>query len=75
MFYPATISNLSPRACRSLIRRMLEPDPKKRTFIEDVMAHPWVVGIEVCHLMEEPRHVHSHAVAQAQAQGLAARDV
>ncbi|KAL4068965.1 Pkinase-domain-containing protein [Scleroderma citrinum] len=68
MFYPATISNLSPRACRSLIRKMLEPDPKKRTFVEEVMAHPWVVGIEVCHLMEEPRHVHSHAMAQAQAQ-------
>jgi len=30
MFYPATNSNLSPRACRSLIRRMLEPDPKYR---------------------------------------------
>lgn len=75
MFYPATISNLSPRACRSLIRRMLEPDPKKRTSIEEVMTHSWVVGIEVCHSMEEPKHVHSHAVAQAQAQlGLGGRD-
>ena len=74
MFYPATISNLSPRACRSLIRRMLEPDPKKRVNIEEVMAHSWVEGIEVCHSMEEPKHVHSYAVAQAQL-GLGGRDL
>ncbi|KAI6137423.1 Pkinase-domain-containing protein [Pisolithus sp. B1] len=63
-----TISNLSPKQCRSLIRKMLEPDPKKRTAIEDVMAHPWVKSIEVCHLMEEPKHVHAHAIMQIQAQ-------
>lgn len=68
VIYPQTISNLSPKQCRSLIRRMLEPDPKKRTAIEDVMAHPWVKSIEVCHLMAEPKHVHAHAIMQVQAQ-------
>lgn len=66
--YPPTINNLSPRACRSLIRKMLEPDPKLRFSIEDVMAHSWVQGIEVCHAVAKPTHVHVHAMQQAQAQ-------
>ncbi|KAI5991099.1 Pkinase-domain-containing protein [Pisolithus orientalis] len=63
-----TINNLSPKQCRSLIRRMLEPDPKKRAAIEDAMAHPWVESIEVCHLVEKPKHMHTYAIMQAQAQ-------
>ncbi|EGO19434.1 hypothetical protein SERLADRAFT_335756, partial [Serpula lacrymans var. lacrymans S7.9] len=47
--FPPTINNLSPRGCRSLIRKMLEPDPKQRAQIEAVMAHSWMQGIEVCH--------------------------
>jgi len=42
--------------------------------IEEVVAHSWVEGIEVCHSMEEPKHVHSYAVAQAQL-GLGGRDL
>lgn len=68
--YPPTINNLSPRACRSLIRKMLEPDPKLRFSIEDVMAHSWVKGIEVCHAVAKPAHLHAHAMQQAQAQNL-----
>ncbi|KAI6142061.1 Pkinase-domain-containing protein [Pisolithus tinctorius] len=68
VIYPQTINNLSPKQCRSLIRRMLEPDPKKRAAIEDAMAHPWVESIEVCHLVEKPKHVHAYAIMQAQAQ-------
>ncbi|KAI6043775.1 Pkinase-domain-containing protein [Pisolithus marmoratus] len=68
VIYPQTINNLSPKQCRSLIRRMLEPDPKRRGAIEDVMAHPWVKSIEVCHLVAEPKHVHAYAIMQAQAQ-------
>jgi len=64
--YPPTINNLSPRACRSLIRKMLEPEPKLRFSIEDVMAHSWVKGIEVCHAVAKPTHVHVHAMQQAQ---------
>jgi protein-serine/threonine kinase len=65
---PPTINNLSPRACRSIIRRMLEPDPKNRADIEEVMKHAWITQIEVCHLVEQPKHVHVHAQALAQAQ-------
>jgi protein-serine/threonine kinase len=66
--YPPTIHNLSPRACRSIIRKMLEPDPKHRVAIEEVMVHPWIQGIEVCHAVARPAHVHAHALQQAHAQ-------
>ncbi|KZV95626.1 Pkinase-domain-containing protein, partial [Exidia glandulosa HHB12029] len=45
---PPTISALKPRECRPLIRKMLEPDPKQRALIEDVVKHPWVQSIEMC---------------------------
>ncbi|KIK80044.1 hypothetical protein PAXRUDRAFT_833771 [Paxillus rubicundulus Ve08.2h10] len=66
--YPPTIHNLDPRACRSIIRKMLEPDPKYRVPIEEVMDHPWIQGIEVCHAVTRPTHVHAHALQQAHAQ-------
>ncbi|KIY62077.1 Pkinase-domain-containing protein [Cylindrobasidium torrendii FP15055 ss-10] len=65
---PPTIQNLSPRGCRSLIRQMLEPNPKKRVTIEEVARHEWVGGIEVCWKEEKARHVHVHAQSLAQAQ-------
>lgn len=65
---PPTINNLSPRACRPVIRRMLEPNPKQRALIEELMAHPWIQGIEVCHTVPNPSHVHVNANAMAQAQ-------
>ncbi|ESK84819.1 serine threonine protein kinase [Moniliophthora roreri MCA 2997] len=45
---PPTINNLSPRACRGLIRKMLEPNPKERATIEEVMKHAWLEGVEIC---------------------------
>jgi len=42
---------------------MLEPDPKKRYMIEDVIKHPWVQAIEICHETPQPRHVHVNARA------------
>ncbi|THV01257.1 Pkinase-domain-containing protein [Dendrothele bispora CBS 962.96] len=73
---PLTISNLSPRACRGLIRRMLEPDPKQRATIEEVIKHSWIQGIEVCHEAKEPKHVHVHArqLALAQMKEMSNRD-
>ncbi|KAI0358833.1 Pkinase-domain-containing protein [Trametes cingulata] len=65
---PPTINNLSPRACRPVIRKMLEPNPKLRSLIEDIMKHPWIQGIEVCHTVQKPSHVHVNAVAMSQAQ-------
>ncbi|GJJ13941.1 hypothetical protein Clacol_008198 [Clathrus columnatus] len=58
---PQTISNLSPRACRSLLRRMLEPDPKARCLIEETVKHSWIQSIEVCTEVKSPSHVHIHA--------------
>lgn len=64
---PPTINNLSPRACRPLIRKMLDPDPKSRWSIEEIVAFPWVQSIEVCHAVEKPSHVHHYARALAEA--------
>ncbi|KAK1224947.1 hypothetical protein PQX77_001040 [Marasmius sp. AFHP31] len=63
--YPPTISNLSPRACRSLIRRMLEPNPKERATIEDVMKHPWMKEIEICWESDKAKHLHVNAASMA----------
>jgi len=69
---PPTINNLSPRACRPVIRKMLEPNPKLRSTIEDIISHSWVDSIDVCHSSPKPTHVHVHAHALAQAQVSAA---
>jgi len=64
---PTTINNLNPRACRSLIRRMLEPEPRQRAAIEEVMKHPWLRDIEVCYEVERPKHVHVSVRAMVKA--------
>ncbi|KAI0321445.1 kinase-like domain-containing protein [Amylostereum chailletii] len=71
---PPTINNLSPRSCRPLIRRMLEPDPKLRALVDECMNHAWTQGIEVCHAMPNPTHVHVHAQSLANATGPVGRD-
>lgn len=58
---PGTISTLSPRSCRPVIRRMLEPDPKKRWTTKDIIGSSWAHGIEVCVTASKPTHVHAHA--------------
>ncbi|KAG8908115.1 serine/threonine-protein kinase HAL4/sat4 [Tulasnella sp. 403] len=58
---PPTINNLSPRACRPLLRKMLEPRSEKRILIEDVMRDAWIKSIEVCTLVAKPKHIHVHA--------------
>lgn len=69
---PATINNLSPRACRSLLRKMLDPDPKTRCVIDDAVAHSWIQGIEICTDVKAPSHVHVHARDVLQAHAIAA---
>ncbi|KAI0027229.1 Pkinase-domain-containing protein [Vararia minispora EC-137] len=71
---PPTINNLSPRTCRSLIRRMLEPDPKRRALIEECMEHSWTKEIQVCHLVDKPTHVHVNAQSLAKEGVHAGRD-
>lgn len=58
---PATIQNLNPKQCRPLIRKMLEPDPRQRYTIDDVIQHAWVQSIETCHDNPPAKHVHSCA--------------
>jgi len=47
---------------------MLEPNPSMRSTIDDVMAHAWVKGIDVCVGAEKPTHVHVSARAMGLAQ-------
>ncbi|KAL1703349.1 kinase-like domain-containing protein [Schizophyllum commune] len=61
---PQTISNLSPRACRTLMRKMLEPNPAKRATIEAVFEHEWVKSIEVCWEKGEGNEGHMHVNAR-----------
>ncbi|KDQ20427.1 hypothetical protein BOTBODRAFT_26432 [Botryobasidium botryosum FD-172 SS1] len=58
---PQTITNLSPREARPILRRMLEPNPKQRCKIEDVIKDKWIQGIEYCTSGKPPTHVHTHA--------------
>ncbi|GAA5903258.1 hypothetical protein JCM6882_008120 [Rhodosporidiobolus microsporus] len=44
---PAPLSNLVPRECRAVIRRMLDPDPATRATTDEVMATAWFKTIEV----------------------------
>lgn len=69
--YPTTIQHLSPRACRPVLRRMLEPKPELRVTIDDVLRHPWIQQIEVCtDPGVVPKHIHPNAVATAAAGGI-----
>ncbi|PWN41754.1 Pkinase-domain-containing protein [Ceraceosorus guamensis] len=45
---PAPLSNLSPRECRPLLKKMLCPDPKGRLFTEDILKDPWFVSVQLC---------------------------
>lgn len=69
--YPSTILHLSPRACRPVLRRMLEPKPDLRVGIEDILKYPWVAQIEVCtEPGVVPKHIHPAAIAAAAAGGI-----
>lgn len=63
---PSALAKLEPRSCRPVLRKMLEPDPRKRWTTKEILAHSWPQSIEVCALSENPTHVHSHAKAMLQ---------
>ncbi|GAA6033805.1 hypothetical protein JCM8097_000350 [Rhodosporidiobolus ruineniae] len=50
---PAPLNNITPRECRSLIRRMLDPDPKTRATTDEIMNDPWFKGIAVVPPLED----------------------
>jgi protein-serine/threonine kinase len=50
------------------MRKMLDPDPKLRSSIEEVLEHTWMQSIEVCYMIANPSHVHVHARSLAERQ-------
>jgi serine/threonine protein kinase len=44
---PAPLGNLVPRECRAVIKKMLEPDPRKRVGVIEILSEDWVRAIEV----------------------------
>jgi protein-serine/threonine kinase len=57
---PATLKDLQPRNCRPIIRKLLEPDPRKRWTVKEAIANSWMEGVEVCTMVDNPTHVHAH---------------
>lgn len=45
---PAPLNNLMPKECHSIIKKMLNPDPKSRPSLEEILKDEWISGIEVC---------------------------
>lgn len=61
---PDRLLRLLPRSSRHLIRAMLQIDPSKRFFIDDVVNDPFFKSIEVCHYIENSDEFASHEIAQ-----------
>ncbi|EPQ25742.1 uncharacterized protein PFL1_06736 [Pseudozyma flocculosa PF-1] len=55
---PSPLSNLSPRECRPLLKRMLCPDPKSRCMTEDILKDPWFMSVPLCEEGKANDHVH-----------------
>lgn len=58
--FPPTINNIEPREARPLLRRILEPDPKLRANVQEIMDNAWMKSIEVCTEVKKPRHQHAN---------------
>ncbi|KAI5481204.1 serine/threonine protein kinase FSK [Pseudohyphozyma bogoriensis] len=50
---PAPVSNIVPRECRAVIKRMLDPNPKTRATTEQIAADPWFSAIVVTPPLED----------------------
>ncbi|KAK0567563.1 hypothetical protein OC844_000146 [Tilletia horrida] len=55
---PSPLSNLSPRDCRPLLKKMLCPDPAGRWQIEEVVRDPWLQKVTLCENNVAPDHKH-----------------
>ena len=51
------------QGARDLIGRLLQPDPRKRTTLEEVMTHPWITK-DGSHMLSPYRHAHPDSVTQ-----------
>ncbi|KAI0244376.1 hypothetical protein L0F63_003650 [Massospora cicadina] len=49
--------------CRSLMRRILEPDVAKRATVQDILEDAWFKSIEVCNGCEAASRHHNHYAA------------
>ncbi|KAJ9474708.1 Serine/threonine-protein kinase HAL4/SAT4 [Pseudozyma hubeiensis] len=58
---PSPLSNLSPRECRPLLKKMLCPDPKARWTMDEVLKDPWLMSVPVCEEGKQNDHTHSSA--------------
>ncbi len=58
---PSPLSNLSPRECRPLLKKMLCPDPKGRVMMDDVLKDPWLMSVPICEEGKQNDHTHSAA--------------
>ncbi|KDN53519.1 Pkinase-domain-containing protein [Tilletiaria anomala UBC 951] len=56
---PSPLSNLSPRDCRPLLKKMLCPDPKQRWGTEEILKDPWFASVSVCGIDLATDHKHS----------------
>ena len=63
---PAPLSNLSPRECRPLMKKILCPDPKGRIATEEILKDPWFMSIVVCEPGQPSDHKHTIVPAQVQ---------
>ncbi|GAK68544.1 pkinase-domain-containing protein [Moesziomyces antarcticus] len=62
---PSPLSNLSPRECRPLLKKMLCPDPKGRWTMDEVLKDSWLVSVPVCEEGRQNDHTHSAAPSMA----------
>jgi protein-serine/threonine kinase len=58
---PPPLNNLAPRECRTVIKHMLDPDPKTRWSIDEALKDKWLQSIEVC--VEGQVNTHAHTSA------------
>lgn len=60
---PSPLSNLSPRECRPLLKKMLCPDPKGRWGLDEILKDPWLTSVQLCE--KGVAADHKHHIVQA----------
>ena len=63
---PSPLSNLSPRDCRPLLKKMLCPDPKGRWGMDEILKDPWLTSVELCENGVASNHKHTIVPLQIQ---------
>lgn len=58
---PPPLNNLVPRECRTVIKHMLDPDPKTRWGVDEALKDKWFASVQVCREGEVNDHAHVSA--------------